>query len=116
MINRIKQSGNETTYLVEFTVDQETEIQDLPVYPHVAKGSLCLVIENCSVYILNGDNRWVLLEGGNSNNNVLNNKEIDRIEVSNDNHLIFYFTDGTTQDCGEININIEGHSLKWSAF
>ncbi len=115
MVNRIKQSGNETAYLVEFTVDQKNEIQNLPIYPHVAKGSLCLVIENCTVYILNGDNRWVLLEGSNSNNNVLN-KEIDRIEVSDDNHLIFYFTDGTTQDCGEININIEKDSLQWDFF
>ncbi len=61
MINIREQGGRETTYLTEFIVDTEEEIEDLPVYPNVAKGSLAIVIENKNVYVLNGQNQWVLL-------------------------------------------------------
>ena len=61
MINIREQSGRETTYLTEFMVDTEEEIRDLLVYPNVAKGSLAIVIESGNVYVLNGQNQWVLI-------------------------------------------------------
>ena len=61
MINIRKQSGRTTAYLTEFTVDKEDEIAELPVFPACAKGSICLCIEDLTVYILNGENEWVVL-------------------------------------------------------
>ena len=34
------------------------EFADLPIFPECAYGSTCFVIENSSVYMLNGDNEW----------------------------------------------------------
>lgn len=61
MIN-IRQQGDRTTaYLTEFTVDHEDEIAELPKFPETARGSVCICIEDSSVYILNGENNWVTL-------------------------------------------------------
>lgn len=61
MINIREQGGKTTAYLTEFTVDKEDEIAELPVFPACAKGSICLCIEDSTVYILNGENEWVVL-------------------------------------------------------
>lgn len=59
MVNILKQSGRETTYITEFMIDKEDEISTLPIFPNVAKGSICFCIENKSLYLLNGENHWV---------------------------------------------------------
>lgn len=61
MINIREQSGKTTAYVTEFTVDKEDEIANLPIFPSCAKGSVCLCIEDSTVYILNGENEWVAL-------------------------------------------------------
>ena len=61
MINIREQNGKPTAYLTEFTVDKEDEIAELPVFPACAKGSVCLCIEDSTIYILNGENEWVAL-------------------------------------------------------
>ena len=61
MINIIEQGGRTTAYLTEFIIDKEDEIAELPVFPACAKGSVCLCIENSTIYILNGENEWVAL-------------------------------------------------------
>lgn len=53
-----EQSGNTRNYVTDFIVDQKTEVASLPVFPQVAKGSSCLVIEDSSFYILGEDNTW----------------------------------------------------------
>lgn len=58
MANILKQSGKETTYITEFMVDTEDEISTLPIFPKVAKGSVCFVVESSSIYILASDNTW----------------------------------------------------------
>lgn len=58
MVNILKQSGRETTYITEFMIDKEDEISTLPIFPNVAKGSTCFVIEDSSVYMLASDNTW----------------------------------------------------------
>lgn len=115
MINRTRQSGQETTYLTEFTVDKESEINDLPVFPEVAKGSLCLIVENCAIYILNGENTWVLLEGG-SGGGGFYKKEITSATIADNNHFVIHFSDGSSQDCGEIYINTITSGSRWSMF
>ena len=61
MINIREQGGKTAAYLAEFTVDKEDEIAELPVFPACAKGSVCLCIEDSTIYILNGENEWVAL-------------------------------------------------------
>lgn len=58
MINIMKQSGKETTYVTEFVVDLLEDISNLPISPAVSPGSVAIVLENSSVYMLGNDNTW----------------------------------------------------------
>lgn len=62
MINITKQGDRVTTYLTDFVIDSESELENLPIFPNVAKGSICLCIENGFLYILDGSNKWKSLE------------------------------------------------------
>lgn len=59
MISITKQSGKETTYVTEFVADTESEIATLPT--NCAIGSTCFIIENSSVYMLNGSRIWTII-------------------------------------------------------
>lgn len=59
MIYIREQSGKTTTYITDFIADNIEEIEQLPVSPKCAKGSICFCIENGSLYLLNGENHWV---------------------------------------------------------
>lgn len=59
MINLRESSGKLTTYVKEFVVDETAEIEDLPVQPVCAIGSVAYCIEDGKLYILNGENEWV---------------------------------------------------------
>lgn len=58
MINTTSQSGKTISYVSEYVMDTLAEFADLPVFPECGYGSTCFVIENSSVYMLNGDNEW----------------------------------------------------------
>ena len=60
MINYIGQGGNVQYNVVELIIDTAAEIIDLPT--NVAPGSTCFVIENSTVYMLNGNGEWKELE------------------------------------------------------
>lgn len=53
-----KTGGEITAYVMEFVVDNLSDIDTLPVSPKCAPGSSCLVLENSSVWILGIDNIW----------------------------------------------------------
>ena len=60
MISMYKQNDNIAAYVSEFVCDTIADIANLPtesVYP----GSVALVAENSSVYILNASREWVEL-------------------------------------------------------
>lgn len=59
MISIREQSGRVSTYVTDFIADNIEEIEQLPVSPQCAKGSICFCIENKSLYLLNGENHWV---------------------------------------------------------
>ena len=56
MINMIKQGGDETAYVKDFVADTRVDINSLPT--SCAPGSSCLVIEDSSVWMLNGNKVW----------------------------------------------------------
>lgn len=56
MINMIKQGGDEVAYVKEFIANTIADIASLPT--NCAPGSSCLVIEDSSVWILDGNNEW----------------------------------------------------------
>lgn len=56
MINMIKQGGDEIAYVKDFVADTIADIASLPT--NCAPGSSCFVIENSSVWMLNGSNVW----------------------------------------------------------
>lgn len=61
-VSVIKSSDNISPYIVEYLVDTEADIDQLPTDGRQAwPGSTCLVAENSSVYILNNKNEWVKL-------------------------------------------------------
>ena len=62
MINIRKQGDRVTAYLTEFVIDEKQEIEELPIFPNVAKGSVCFCIENGVIYILGGNNEWVTMK------------------------------------------------------
>lgn len=62
MITIIKQNDDIATYVKEFVADTEEDIKDLPtkrdeVYP----GSVCIVVSNATVYMLNNQMEWIKL-------------------------------------------------------
>ena len=52
------QSGNTSSYIMEFQVDKIEDLVDLPKSPTCAPGSTCLCIEDSSVWALGNDNKW----------------------------------------------------------
>lgn len=62
MINIRKQGNRVTTYLTEFIIDKTEELEDLPVFPNVARGSVCFCIESGTIYILGGSNSWTKMK------------------------------------------------------
>jgi hypothetical protein len=56
MIHIIKQGGDEIAYVKDFVADTTADIASLPT--NCAPGSSCFVIENSSVWMLNGNNVW----------------------------------------------------------
>ncbi len=56
MINYIGQGGSVQYNVVEMVVDTLADVATLPT--NVAPGSTCFVIENSTVYMLNGNNEW----------------------------------------------------------
>lgn len=52
------QSGNVSSYIMEFQVDKLEDIATLPKSPTCASGSSCLCLENSSVWKLGDDNEW----------------------------------------------------------
>jgi len=62
MINIRKQGDRVTAYLTEFVVDTVAEVDELPVFPNTARGSVCFCIENGAIYILGGDDKWTAMK------------------------------------------------------
>ena len=58
MYSIISQSGNTTTYVTEFLIDNENDLAQLPKGPRIAPSSCAICLENDSVYILGNDNEW----------------------------------------------------------
>lgn len=58
MYATITTSGKTMAYVMEFVVDNLSDIDTLPIYPDCAPGSSCLVLENSSVWMLGTDNIW----------------------------------------------------------
>lgn len=52
------QSGNISSYVIEFQVDKLEDIATLPKSPTCASGSSCLCLEDVSVWKLGDDNEW----------------------------------------------------------
>ena len=52
------QSGNVSSYVMEFQVDKLEDIATLPKSPTCTLGSTCLCIEDSSVWALGNDNEW----------------------------------------------------------
>lgn len=62
MMNIRKQGDRVTAYLTEFVIDEKKEVEELPIFPNVAKGSVCFCIENGVIYILGGNNEWTTMK------------------------------------------------------
>ena len=60
MVGIIEQNGKTTYNVVELAADTEADILDLST--EYAQGSTCFVIENSSVYMLNGNKQWEPLD------------------------------------------------------
>lgn len=52
------QSGNTSSYIMEFQVDKIEDLVGLPKSPTCSSGSTCLCIEDSSVWVLGSDNEW----------------------------------------------------------
>lgn len=52
------QSGNVSSYIMEFQVDKLEDIATLPKSPTCASDNSCLCLENSSVWKLGDDNEW----------------------------------------------------------
>ena len=52
------QSGNVSSYVMEFQADKLEDIATLPKSPICTSGSTCLCIEDSSVWMLGSDNEW----------------------------------------------------------
>lgn len=52
------QSGNVSSYVMEFQADKLEDIATLPKSPTCLPGSTCLCIEDSSVWMLGNDNEW----------------------------------------------------------
>lgn len=63
MAVRIMKQNNEIQqYVIEFVVDKEEDIKDLPTDPSVVyPGSAAVVCETSDVWMLNNEYVWVLL-------------------------------------------------------
>ncbi len=59
MISILEQSGKTATYRTEFLCDKKNDIQELPIHPNTAFGSVALCLEDKKVYILSNANEWV---------------------------------------------------------
>lgn len=65
MYSIIAQSGNTSSYIMEFQVDKIEDLVSLPKSPTCAAGSYCLCLEDSSVWKLGNDNEWHYLKGEN---------------------------------------------------
>ena len=60
MYSIVSQSGNITTYVTEFLIDDTSELANLPKHPKVAYSSRAICLSNNSIYVLGNDNEWHL--------------------------------------------------------
>lgn len=61
MFSILKQSDNISPYIIEYVADTEADIASLPTDGRAKPGSVCIVTENSTVYMLNNQNAWVKL-------------------------------------------------------
>lgn len=58
MFGTMSQSGKTSTYCNEYWVDTEADVASIPV-DSAAPGSIVIVIETGSAYMLNSSKKWV---------------------------------------------------------
>lgn len=59
MINIMKQNGKDAYGVTELIVDSNADVATLST--DYAPGSTCFVVEDSSLYMLNGNKAWILI-------------------------------------------------------